>query len=113
MPSIVNDYRVAIIGGGIAGASLANALVKIDRVQFEIYESGAEFSERGAAVGLAANAQRALDRVTPSAEALLTRASAVAMASSRLQLVRKQWLPENLKCLQFKGLGIGSWHHTF
>jgi len=51
---------MAVSGGGLAGATLMNALLKHPHLDPHIYESAAEFSERGAAVDLSINAQRAL-----------------------------------------------------
>lgn len=99
--------RIAIIGGGLAGATLANALVQISNLQVFVFESAPTFSERGAAVGLPVNAQHALQHVffslssfrAPSAsnarsednqdtytKDLLSRAGAVPMNSSRVML---------------------------
>lgn len=80
--------RIAIIGGGLAGASLANALIQLPHLDIQVYESAPEFSERGAAVGLAVNAQRALQHIMPASQAMLDRAGAVPMNSSRVVLVR-------------------------
>lgn len=79
--------RIAIIGGGLAGATLANALFDQPHLDIHIFESAPEFSERGAAVGLAVNAQRALAEIIPSANALLDRAGAVPMNSTRVVIV--------------------------
>ncbi|KAM7223002.1 salicylate hydroxylase [Rhypophila decipiens] len=94
-----SPIRIAIIGGGLAGATLANALVQIPHLRIRIYESATIFSERGAAVGLSSNAQQALRHVfSPSSSAdgedggrayvadLLSRAGAVPMNSSRVML---------------------------
>ena len=51
-----HKLRIAISGGGLAGATLANALVKHPHLDVHVYESALEFSERGASVGLALNA---------------------------------------------------------
>ncbi|KAH8881936.1 salicylate hydroxylase [Thozetella sp. PMI_491] len=76
--------RIAIIGGGLAGATVANALVHLSGLEVHIYESAPEFSERGAAIGLSSNAQLALKAVIPDAEELLQRAGAVPMNSTRI-----------------------------
>ncbi|KAH8896283.1 salicylate hydroxylase [Thozetella sp. PMI_491] len=78
--------RVAIIGGGIAGATCANALVPLPHLDVQVFESAPEFSERGAAVGLAENAQVALQHVIPSALELLARGRAVTVNNSRVML---------------------------
>lgn len=75
--------RIAIIGGGIAGATLANAFIRIPHLDVHLYESAPEFSERGAAVALAVNAQTALKETIPHSESLLKRAGAMTMNSTR------------------------------
>lgn len=82
-----STIRIAIIGGGLAGATLAHALIQIPHLNIQVYESAPEFSERGAAVGLSINSQRALEQIIPSAKALLEKAGAVVMNSSRMVLV--------------------------
>lgn len=79
--------RLAIIGGGLAGAALANALIQIKHLDLDLYESAPEFSERGAAVGLSPNAQSALKHILPSVKETLSNAGAVPMNSSRIVLV--------------------------
>lgn len=85
--------RIAIIGGGIAGAAIANSLIKITQLEVQVYESAPEFSERGAAVGLSASAQRALDCLIPSSQDMLQRAGAVLMSSARIMVVRDKLSP--------------------
>lgn len=84
------SIKIAIIGGGLAGATIANGLLRHAHLDVRVYESAPEFSERGAAVGLASDAQRALKQVLGDAEAmeLLDKAGAVPQASSRLCIVR-------------------------
>ncbi|GAW18340.1 hypothetical protein ANO14919_078150 [Xylariales sp. No.14919] len=81
-------FRVAIVGGGLAGATLANALIQVPQMDVHVFESAAEFSERGAAVGLGISAQRALDEIisAPTAVALLDKAGGVPTNTSRLVL---------------------------
>ena len=87
--------RIAITGGGLAGATLAHALIKHSHLDVRLYESASEFSERGAAVGLSGNAQRALVELGLSLREALDKAGAVRMNSSRIQIVGKSpriWL---------------------
>ncbi|KAI9708183.1 MAG: hypothetical protein M1820_004137 [Bogoriella megaspora] len=79
-----NKLRIAISGGGLAGAALANILFRQDHLEVQLFESAPEFSERGQAISVAINAQHALARVVPDAEDLLKRAGAVPMHSTRL-----------------------------
>ncbi|KAF2734164.1 salicylate hydroxylase [Polyplosphaeria fusca] len=76
--------RIAIIGGGLAGATLINALLKLPHLQVNIFESAPEFSERGAAVGLSINAQTALAEIGGDIVGAPDKAGAVQMLSSRL-----------------------------
>lgn len=57
------SFNVAIVGGGIAGATLAVALLK-HKVPVTIYESAAQFGEIGAGVALGANAARAMELIS-------------------------------------------------
>lgn len=81
--------KIAVIGGGLAGAVVAHALIKHPHLDVHVFESAPEFSERGAAVGLAENAQRALEQIVGDAEgrAILDKAGAVVQASSRMCIV--------------------------
>lgn len=82
--------RIAIIGGGLAGATAANALFRLPHFDVHVFESAPEFSERGAAVGLSINAQRALNEILPDYKNMLEKAGAVRMNSSRIILVSRK-----------------------
>lgn len=69
--------RIAISGGGLAGASLIHALLKHPHLDAHIFESASSFKEKGVAVGIARNALTALDLIGPSAAESLKRAGAV------------------------------------
>jgi salicylate hydroxylase len=86
--SSYQPIKIAIIGGGLAGATLANALLKHRHLEVHIFESAAEFSERGAAVGIAAIAQAALAEIGGEVAGVIERAGGVTMTSSRLCMVR-------------------------
>lgn len=92
LKSVANDRKSVSCGHhrwrGLAGAALANALVRVPQVDFHVFESAPTFSERGAAVGLAKNAQLALDQILPSGTDVLDKAGTVPMNSSRIILVR-------------------------
>jgi salicylate hydroxylase len=79
--------KIAIIGGGLAGAVLANALQKHKHISIDIFESAPEFSERGAAVGIATNGQIALAEIGGAVADVIERAGGVTMTSTRLVLV--------------------------
>ncbi|KAF3765288.1 FAD/NAD(P)-binding domain-containing protein [Cryphonectria parasitica EP155] len=80
-----STIKIAVIGGGLAGASIANALLRYAHLEVHVYESAPEFSERGAAIGLSGDAQRALQKVVgvSEASAMLQRPGAVLQASTR------------------------------
>lgn len=78
--------RVAISGGGLAGASLIHALLQHAHLDVHIFESAPEFKEAGAAVGTTKNALAALELMGPSAVQCLDRAGAVPMLGARMFL---------------------------
>ncbi|KAI8945740.1 FAD/NAD(P)-binding domain-containing protein [Xylaria longipes] len=80
--------RIAIIGGGLAGASLHHALIKFTHLDVHIFESAAAFKEAGMAIGIARNAQAALELIGPSAAQCLDRAGAVPMKGVRFMLAQ-------------------------
>lgn len=82
-----SQIRIAIVGGGLAGATLANALGRLSHVALQVFEAAPQFSERGAAVGLSNNYLAALDHIFPSSSDLLDRAGAVYMNSVRMMIV--------------------------
>lgn len=84
------SIRVAILGGGLAGASLLHALLKHPHLDVHIFESAAEFKEAGAAIGVARNGLAALDLIGSSAAECLERAGAVAQKGVRFMLAQGQ-----------------------
>jgi salicylate hydroxylase len=86
-----SPLKIAIIGGGLAGAVLANALLKQPHLSIHIFESAPEFSERGAAVGIAVNGQAALAEIGGPVADVVERAGGVVMSSSRMFMVRIVW----------------------
>ncbi|KAI1121715.1 salicylate hydroxylase [Nemania abortiva] len=75
--------RIAISGGGLAGASLAHALLQYSHLDVHIFESAAAFKEAGMAIGVTRNAITALELIGPSAVKCLERAGAVPMLGAR------------------------------
>lgn len=80
--------RIAISGGGLAGATLFHALLNHAHLDVHIFESASAFKEAGAAVGIARNALSALELIGPSATASLRRAGAVAQKGVRFMLAQ-------------------------
>ncbi|KAI9686696.1 MAG: hypothetical protein M1822_002755 [Bathelium mastoideum] len=82
------SVRIAITGGGLAGASLLYALLPYPHLDVHIFESAAAFKEAGMAIGMARNALDALDLIGPSAAQCLKRAGAVPMVGVRFMLAQ-------------------------
>lgn len=80
--------RVAISGGGLAGASLLHALIDFPHLDVHIFESAAAFKEAGLAIGVTRNAQAALDLMGPWGPELLKRAGAVPMRGVRFMIAQ-------------------------
>lgn len=76
--------RVAISGGGVAGATLLHALLKYPNIDAHIFESAPQFKEAGVAFGIARQATHALELIGSSATECLTRAGGVPMKGVRL-----------------------------
>jgi salicylate hydroxylase len=75
--------RIAVVGGGIGGLTLAIAL-RQHGLQAEVFEQAAELTEIGAAVALSANATRELRR-------LGVLEAAIAVASEPTELIFRSW----------------------
>lgn len=84
----MTPVRIAIIGGGLAGASLIHALIKSPHLDVQIFEAAPEFKEAGMAIGIARNAQAALRLIGPSAEQCLDQAGAVPMRGVKFILAQ-------------------------
>ncbi|KAI1297463.1 hypothetical protein F5Y03DRAFT_279304 [Xylaria venustula] len=83
MPQLI---RIAISGGGLAGASLMQALLQYPHLDVHIFESASAFKESGLAIGITRNAQAPLDLLGPPAPQLLRRAGAVPMQGVRFMI---------------------------
>jgi salicylate hydroxylase len=83
-----HKIRIAISGGGLAGAAAARALLRQPHLDIHIYESAPEFSERGQGIGMAVNAQRALKHLVGDVDGFFSRVGAVSMNSTRIMIVR-------------------------
>lgn len=68
--------RIAIAGGGIAGATLFYALRQYAHLDVHIFEAAPKFREGGASVGIHYNAYKALELISPGAVACLDAAGA-------------------------------------
>ncbi|KAI1849071.1 hypothetical protein JX265_013086 [Neoarthrinium moseri] len=77
--------HLAIVGGGLAGITMAIYLQKFPHLSVDVFESAPEFSEQGLGIGLSDLALRAFDEIIPSvAEFLKSKAGAVAIGASRV-----------------------------
>ncbi|KAI7780624.1 hypothetical protein LA080_015907 [Diaporthe eres] len=82
------SIRIAIIGGGLAAASLIHALIKSPQLDVHIFEAAPQFKEAGMAIGIARNAQAALRLIGPSAEQCLDQVGAVPMKGVKFMLAQ-------------------------
>jgi salicylate hydroxylase len=80
---VTPDTRVAIIGGGIGGLTLALAL-RERGVAADVYEAATELSEIGAAVALSANGTRELARLGVGSRL-------AAVATEPTELIFRHW----------------------
>ena len=62
-------------------------LLKYPHLDVHIYESGPEFSERGAAIGLSSKYQEALKEIDPGLMDIADAAGATRLASTRIMIV--------------------------
>ncbi|RYP64753.1 hypothetical protein DL770_009138 [Monosporascus sp. CRB-9-2] len=97
--------RVAICGGGLAGASLMHALLKFSHLDVHIFESAATFKEAGMAISVARNALATLDLLGPRAAQCLERAGAVPMRGLRFLLAQGERQGEIIDEDDVKNLG--------
>lgn len=102
LPSIVNtamsrrSIRVAISGGGLAGASLIHALLQHPHLDVHIFESATSFRESGVSVGIARNGLSALDLIGPSATACFRRAGALPQKGASFMLAQGDDAPATI-----------------
>ncbi|KAI0186502.1 salicylate hydroxylase [Xylaria flabelliformis] len=82
------SIRIAISGGGLAGASLMQALLQYPHLDVHLFESAPAFKEAGLAIGVTRNAQAALDLIGPPAPQLLKNAGAVPMKGVRFMIAQ-------------------------
>lgn len=97
--------RIAISGGGLAGASLLHALLPHEHLDVHIFESAAAFKEAGMAIGVARNALDALDLIGPSAAQCLELAGAVPMLGVRFMLAQGECAGSMIDKTKEKALG--------
>lgn len=56
-------FRIAIVGGGIAGLAAAIALQKHEGIDVQLYEQATEIREVGASIALGPNGMRTLEKL--------------------------------------------------
>lgn len=83
-----SPIRIAISGGGLAGAALIQSLLPYPHLDVHIFESATAFKEAGMAIGVARNALSALELIGPAAAQCLERAGAVPMRGVRFMLAQ-------------------------
>lgn len=83
-----STIRIAVSGGGLAGATLLHGLLQHEHLDVHVFESAATFNEGGAAIGIARNALTALDLIGPPVVQALERAGALPMQGVRFMLAQ-------------------------
>lgn len=77
MSDHISTIRVAIIGGGIAGAALLRGLLRYPHIAVDMYESRPSFKEDGPGLEFGSSAQEFLGAIDPELHSCLDRAGAV------------------------------------
>ncbi|KAI2615334.1 FAD/NAD(P)-binding domain-containing protein [Hypoxylon sp. NC1633] len=81
MSSSPSTVRVAIIGGGLAGAALLRGLLRYPHIAVDMYESRPAFREEGPGLAINTRTQSILAAIDPDLERCLDRAGAVLTTS--------------------------------
>ena len=68
---IMSKLHIAIIGGGLGGATLARGLLRHPNVSFDVFEYKSTFAEQGAAISLANSALKSLSLIGVHVDSLL------------------------------------------
>ncbi|KAI1408868.1 hypothetical protein F5Y13DRAFT_98988 [Hypoxylon sp. FL1857] len=90
---------IAIIGGRPSRGSSSECPHPIPHLDIQLFEVVPEFSERGAALGLAVNAQQVPQQITPPTQELLEKAGAIPMSCTRALLASRIELDRQYRCL--------------
>jgi salicylate hydroxylase len=77
MSSPTSAIRVAILGGGLAGATLLRGLLRYPHIAADLYESRPYLKEEGPSIDLSDTAQDVLRAIDPTAGQCLDRAGAI------------------------------------
>lgn len=85
---MASPLRVAIIGGGLGGCTLANGLLKHRHIEFDVFEGSSTFKEQGLSVGLAHQALTSLKRIDQRLYDGLRDAGGVPMNAAQMIMVR-------------------------
>lgn len=78
--------RIAISGGGIAGATLLHALVQHSHLDIHIFEAATAFREGGASLGIPGNAMKAFELIGSSAAQCVGRAGAFPLSGLTIRM---------------------------
>ncbi|KAI1137633.1 FAD/NAD(P)-binding domain-containing protein [Hypoxylon sp. FL0543] len=81
MSSSPSTIRVAIIGGGLAGAILLRGLLRYPHIAADLYESRPALRDDGPGLAFASSTRAVLSAIDPELEQCLNRSGAVALTS--------------------------------
>lgn len=83
----MTSFSVAIVGGGLAGCTFANGLMKHPNISFHVFEGKPNFSELGAGVGLSKNAIAALEAMGHDMRQMLDRAGGMQEEITKILMI--------------------------
>lgn len=104
MSSSPSRIRVAIIGGGLAGAALLRGLLRYPHISVHMYESRPAFREEGPGLAFTTSTQSMLAAIDPELERCLDRAGAVQTSFE----IRTASGPHTGQKIEVNGLGARS-----
>ena len=94
------ENKIAIIGGGIGGLTMALSL-KINNIPFKLYEKSIEFKDVGAGIGISSNALKIFDKLhigdkIRGSGYLIKK---TILASENLKILKTIPFPEDVYCI--------------
>ncbi|WP_175392697.1 FAD-dependent monooxygenase [Aquimarina megaterium] len=99
-PKMDTKDKIAIVGGGIGGLTMALTLKKNNQ-DFKLFEKSNEFKEVGAGIGLASNALKIFDKLNIGEE-LRTKGHLLKrtiLATKKLKILKTVPFPEEVYCI--------------
>jgi salicylate hydroxylase len=96
---IEKRVRIAVLGGGLAGAILVRALINCANLDIQLYEAGTEFGEEDTAIEIGVAGQKAAQAISPEVLSALEKAGALSLKCTRTVIVSLPPLPKLFRLL--------------